>query len=149
MKGQEKQMVDPAVATARADFDPLQVAGMPLETASPMISGTLVDVLLRLGATLNAEVAALQVGTASDISRFIDEKSRFLLYLECLAHSSSVDLTQEQSARIERVQGALEKNLNALRNHVLAARDVMKTVTECIEAAQSDGTYGRLQTVER
>lgn len=130
-----------------------QSGGNDLEDASSRVypaqligrTGMLSDVLVRLEQTLRQEIDELHNDPEANITPYIEAKSRFLLYLECLSHAQMSAMTPELGARVAKTRDAIARNMQVLQNHVSASRDLVDTMTQSLHAAQSDGTYARPQ----
>ncbi|WP_298423420.1 flagellar protein FlgN [Rhodoblastus sp.] len=114
--------------------------------ASPLAKSipALQDALDRMEATIEQETAVLHENRVAELADFNHRKHQGLLEINrILRHFDAAELAGVGRARVLRLVGKLEENQALLARSLKAVDEIAGLLMRAIEAAESDGTYGR------
>lgn len=106
------------------------------------VSAPIVSVVSRLADLLDQETQQLEKNDVSNLSYFIDQKSRSLFDLSralaAYENTSSVIGLDDELARLRR---SYEKNRSMLGIHLASVQEITEIIATAMQQAESDGTY--------
>lgn len=130
-----------AVAPVPRDGDLIPPGG-ELPRVDPQMAAALSDSIARLEEVVDEETAALASRRALDLVEFNKRKSMSLLELTRISRAlTGKMLGAELGGRLNRVSDKLQRNQELLRNHLLAAQEVARLISDALRQQESDGTY--------